>query len=111
MLSCDYKAISKVISNRIRSVLNSIIHPDQTGFVPGRSISNNIRKAYDVLDYTSRKNIAVVLISVDFEKAFDRVECDSLFQSFAYFGFGEYLIKWLKVFFCDFQLSVLRRLA
>ena len=106
LLCVDFKVISKVISNRIREVLNTIIHTDQNGFVPGRNISNNIRKAYDVLDYTSRKNIAAVLISVDFEKAFDRVEYSSLYSSLEYFGFGNYLIKWMKIFFTDFQLSV-----
>ena len=66
LLCCDYKLISKVISDRIKSVLTSLIHENQTGFVPGRHISTNIRKAHDILDYVSKKNIAAVLILVDF---------------------------------------------
>ena len=106
LLCCDYKVISKVISNRIRKVLDTIIHTDQNGFVSGRNISNNIRKAYDILDHVSRKNISAVLISVDFEKAFDRVEYESLYKSMEYFGFGEVMTSWMRMFFTDFQLTV-----
>ena len=47
LLCVDYKLISKIISNRIRIVLDKIIHQDQSGFIPGRNISDNIRQVID----------------------------------------------------------------
>ena len=104
LLNCDYKIISKVISHRIQTVLESIIDPDQAGFIKNRNISQNIRRALDILDYTFRKNIAAVLISVDFEKAFDRVEYFSLFKAFEYFSFGRQILNWIQVLFTEMQL-------
>ena len=43
LLNCDYKIASKAIANRLKAVLPSIINNDQTGFLKGRSISENIR--------------------------------------------------------------------
>ena len=105
LLCCDYKIISKVISHRIKGVLDGLIHLDQSGFVPGRNIATNIRKANDVIDHVTRKNISAVLISVDFTKAFDRVEYESLFGAFTHFGFGSKILSWLRMLFCDMELS------
>ena len=58
----------------------------------------------DVLDYIARKNIEAVLISVDFEKAFARVEYHSMYEAFKFFRFGPKIIGWLKLLFQDFEL-------
>ena len=47
LLNLDYKIASKVIAKRIEKILRRIIHPDQTGFVKGRYIGQNIRLIND----------------------------------------------------------------
>jgi hypothetical protein len=44
ILNTDYKILTKTLNNRISRVANKLIHPDQTGFVPGRSIFDPINK-------------------------------------------------------------------
>ena len=105
LLCCDYKIISKVISNRIKGVFQKIIHPNQRGFVAGRHIAENIREASDIINHSLNKKIAVVLILVDFSKAFDRVEYNPLYAVFEYFGFGPIIIQWLRMLFTDIELS------
>ena len=42
LLNCDYKIASKVITSRLKTVLSDLIEYDQTGFLKGRSIAENI---------------------------------------------------------------------
>ena len=74
LLNCDYKILTKAIVYRIRPYLDHLIHPSQTGFMQDRNISHNIRKIIDLINIVENEDIIAVLISLDFEKAFHRVE-------------------------------------
>ena len=73
LLNVDYKICSKVLSLRLSRVLEFIIDPDQICSVPGRKITSNLHILGDVLDHIDRTNETGILISLDQEKAFDRV--------------------------------------
>ena len=51
LLNVDYKIATKVISNRIKQVLPSIISFDQTGFMKNRYIGENVRTIFDIIEY------------------------------------------------------------
>ena len=55
LLNVDYKILAKVIANRIESVLPKLIYSDQTGFIKGRFIGQNVRMLNDLLEYTDIK--------------------------------------------------------
>ena len=74
LLTVDYKILAKVLENRLSLVLPSIIHGDQTCSVPGRSIRDNCRLLQDVVDYCDLQDLPAALVSLDQEKAFDRVD-------------------------------------
>ena len=57
LLNVDYKILTKVISKRIEKTLPKIINPDQTGYVKGRYIGENIRLIQDVLKIAWIKRI------------------------------------------------------
>ena len=59
---------------RLREVMAEVVHVDQTYCVSGRLISDNITLTWHVLDVTSSLGIGTGLISIDQEKAFDRVK-------------------------------------
>ncbi|KAK3570801.1 hypothetical protein QTP86_026341, partial [Hemibagrus guttatus] len=77
VLCSDYKLLSKVLANRLAEVLGQVIHPEQTYCVPGRTIFDNISLARDVIDCSKGFKLDFGLISLDQEKAFDRVEHQS----------------------------------
>ena len=104
LLCSDYKLLAKVISNRIKTTLDLLINKDQTGFISGRQISQNIRIAADIVEHAKCKKIYSVLILLNFEKAFDRVEYQSLYFTMEYFGFGRKIIELVKLLFTDMQL-------
>ena len=76
----------------------------QTGYMKGRFIGTNIRKMIDILEYLEKEDMAVLIISVDFEKAFDSLEHDSIWMTFRYFGFGENFIQWIQLLSNKFEL-------
>jgi hypothetical protein len=65
LLNVDYKILTKVIANRIKRLLNTLIDNSQTGFIKGRYIGENIRLLYDAMEYADKPGL---LFFGDFEK-------------------------------------------
>jgi len=66
----DYKIASKAIARRIEPMLSKLVHPDQTGFIKGRYIEENVRLTSDIMEQTQVNNTPGILISIDFKKSF-----------------------------------------
>ena len=88
LLNVDYKICSKAVSFRLSRVLGSIVDPDQTCSVPGRSIHSNLVLLRDTLAFIDRTGEMGILLSLDQEKAFDRVDRIFLLNLLEHFGFG-----------------------
>ena len=88
LLNVDYKICSKAVSFRLSRVLGSIVDPDQTCSVPGRSIHSNLVLLRDTLAFIDRTGETGILLSLDQEKAFDRVDRIFLLNLLEHFGFG-----------------------
>ena len=84
-----YKIATKSIANRLKRVLNSIISPEQTGFIKGRYIGENIRILCETLEHVEENQIPSILFFADFEKAFDSLDHDFMLDVFKHFwGFS-----------------------
>lgn len=81
LLCSDLKLLSKALAITLREVVGQVIHQDQTYCVPNRSIFDNIYLIRDILEVSRLLDIDTGLISLDQEKAFDRVEHSNLWQS------------------------------
>jgi hypothetical protein len=60
--------------------LLEVIRPNQTGFVAGRSILNNIFLAREFMEWAKESNQRLVLLMPDFEKAFHKINWGFLFE-------------------------------
>ena len=107
LLNCDYKIAAKAIANRIKTVIPKLINSDQTGFLKGRFIGENIRLIDSIIKYASESNIPGLLLFIDFEKAFDSVEWSFIERTLQYFGFGPSLTRWVKTFYKKIESCVL----
>ena len=104
LLNLDYKIIAKLLATRMKSVLPSIIGSQQTGFMEGRNISENIRKTLDILAYARNKRKRWLVLTIDFEKCFDRISYSGIFGALKYFNFGPAFTRWCKLFFTKFSI-------
>lgn len=106
LLNLDYKLIAKLLAARIKICLPYLIHDDQSGFLKGRYIGQNIVNIMDILQYTEEQDIPAIMISIDFEKAFDKLEWSFFRKSLQYFNFPEYIMKWVKILYSDIQSCI-----
>ena len=107
LLNLDYKICTKVLSNRLRKVLPLILSEDQTCGVPSRSIFENLFLLRDTIDFVRRKNLSAAVISLDQEKAFDRVNHTFLQRVLERFNFGPSFRRWVQVVYTDITSVVL----
>jgi hypothetical protein len=93
-----YKLISKVLANRFKEVLPSIISPEQSAFIPGRLISDNIMVAFEALHTINSRikgNEGFMALKLNMSKAYDRIEWNFLEAILRKLGFVE---QWIHLF-------------
>ncbi|CAM2119858.1 unnamed protein product [Caretta caretta] len=83
-----------------------VIHPDQTYTVPGRSIFDNLFLVRDLLELGHRDGLSFALLSLDQEKAFDRVDHGYLLSTLQAFGFGPQFVSFLRVLYASAECLV-----
>ncbi|CAM2100059.1 unnamed protein product [Caretta caretta] len=81
------------------SLLADVIHPDQTYTVPGRTIFDNLYLGRDLLELGCRDGLSFTLLSLDQEKALDRVDHGYLLSTLRAFGFGPKFVGFLQVLY------------
>ena len=107
LLNVDYKIGSACIAQRLKTVHKNIISNSQTGFMKGRYIGECTRLILDIIERTEEEQLPGLLLLVDFEKAFESLEWDFMFKCLIFFGFGESIIKWAKLFFTQTSQAAL----
>ena len=106
LLNVSYKIFSGIIAKRIRNILPQIISEDQTGFMSGRFIGDNIRVIYDILDYANIHEKKGILLLIDFEKAFDSISWKFLLKCLHYFNFSNDIIRKILLCFKDGKSTI-----
>lgn len=99
LLNLDFKLLSKTLALRQEKILSNIIKNNQTGFIAGRNSCNNMRRLLNIIQLCQQNQLKGMVVSLDAEKAFNRIEWDFLFFTLNEFGLGETFIKWVKLLY------------
>ncbi len=105
LLPMEMKILSKVMASRLSRHMADLIHPDQSGFVPGRHIFSNLRRLFNIM-YHKHEEESVV-IALDAEKAFDHLEWKYMLSTLKHFGFGQEFMDWINIIYTQPQASVI----
>ncbi|KAL3686155.1 hypothetical protein R1sor_004177 [Riccia sorocarpa] len=91
-----YKIIAKIIAVRLKDMLPGLIDLQQTGFVAGRNIIDNILSLRLGQEWAQVSDQNVLFVKLDFMKAYDRVAHGFLWDTLGAMGMGEGTVDRIK---------------
>jgi len=96
LVGAIYKVISKVLAGRIKKVLPALIDGSQSAFIEGRGLVDSVVMANEVIEDIRRRGRRGLCLKVDFEKAYDSVSWNFLYDMLRRLGFHHVWIKWIR---------------
>jgi len=102
-----YKIISKVVSNRLKPLLPSLVLGEQYGYVEGRKIINNIIQAHEVVySLTSKRKVGMIM-QLDITKAYDKLNWIYIRKFLIAFEFDHNSVRWIMALVTSSSFSIL----
>ena len=96
LLNCSFKIFSKALNNRLTMIIHRRIAPNQSAFIKGKFILESVVTTHELIHEIARKKQDGVILKLDYEKAYDRVNWDFLEEMLFTRGFGSKWRGWIK---------------
>ncbi|KAK9077004.1 hypothetical protein SSX86_005339 [Deinandra increscens subsp. villosa] len=107
LVGMQYKILSKILANRLASVIEEVVSPEQFAFIRGRQILDGPLSLNEIIDWYSHKKRNLLIFKIDFAKAYDSVSWDYLDVMLRFMGFGVKWRNWIRVCLSSTRSSVL----
>ena len=107
ILNTDYKILTKAIETCLMDIAPTIIHPDQAGFIRGRSIFDQIDWIATTINYAKLKGINGAIVALDQEKAYDKITHPYLWKILEKFAFPPEMINMIKTLYENAPMSII----
>ena len=102
-----YKVIAKILSRRLRRVVSDLVGETQRAFVIGRQILDGALIANETVNWLKKKKKEGVLLKLDFQKAYDTINLDSMDMVLKEMGFANKWRLWLKACIATLEFQFL----
>jgi ribonuclease HI len=96
LLNTDYKLYTKTIATKLGQVAKDLIDEDQGGFIPGRGLYDHTRTSHEIIEYCELIDFEGCILSLDQEKAYDKIDHKYLWIILEKYGFPEKFIDHIK---------------
>jgi hypothetical protein len=97
LLNSSIKLITKILANRLQQVIPQLIHKNQYGFIRDRSIDDCLAWAFEYLYLCKASRKEMIILKLDFEKAFDMIEHEVILKIMRHKGFGNKWQQWMRI--------------
>jgi retron-type reverse transcriptase len=95
------------VCDRLQKVILKIIHNNQYDFIKHRSIQNYLAWAFEYLYLCKKSKREMVILKLDSEKTFDRIEHQAIMEVLQHKGFGSKWLQWMKMIMRSGASSIL----
>jgi hypothetical protein len=106
MLNVSFKIFTKVIAYRLSLVARKVIGPSQSAFLSGRNILEGVVVLHETLHELRRKKQKGIILKLDFEKAYDKVNWVFLQQVLRIKGFSGKWCQWIDKIVTGWSVTV-----
>ncbi|KAJ0575381.1 putative RNA-directed DNA polymerase [Helianthus annuus] len=96
LISSMYKILSKILSNRLKRVMDGVISQTQSAFVGGRNILDSPLIVSETISWAKKNKKKIMIYKVDFQRAYDSLNWKFLFKMMKFMGFPEQWIGWIN---------------
>lgn len=101
LLNVAYKLFAKALQLRLQPVLSEVISDDQSAFLPGRFILDNIMMTHETIDWARHSCQPLIFFKLDFSKAYDKVDWGFLFATMTKIGISTPFLDMVRLLLLD----------
>jgi hypothetical protein len=95
LMNISPKIFRKILAERLQRKIISLIHRNQYGFIKTRSIQDCLAWSFEYIHQCQQSKKEAIILKLDFEKAFDTVEHQTILAMLTHLGFPERWIFWV----------------